>query len=205
MAINKINSKTTPASSSTAPAPAPAPAPAAKPVAKPVTEAPAPAPATTATTATATATTPEVDEIGSKFASLSEALVTVSTAVKDMQALLKTLQKEVAKTAKAASKKTRKTPSAAKRTPSGFAKPTALSKELTDFLKVTAGTQLARTEVTRMLNTYIKEHNLQDASDKRKIKPDAALAKLMKLTDKDVLTYFNLQSHIKHHFVKTAA
>ena len=39
---------------------------------------------------------------------------------------------------------------------------------------------MARTEVTKALTQYIKEHNLQDANDKRTILPDNKLSKLLK-------------------------
>lgn len=89
---------------------------------------------------------------------------------------------------------------------SGFAKPTPLSDELCKFLSVPAGTNMARTDVTRRINDYIKEHNLQDPENKRKINPDAQLATLVTESEDDSpLTYFNLQSRIKHHFLKATA
>ena len=62
---------------------------------------------------------------------------------------------------------------------------------------------MARTEVTRDINTYIRSHNLQDKANGRKINPDNKLASLLKLTDKDELTYFNLQRYMSPHFTKT--
>jgi chromatin remodeling complex protein RSC6 len=59
-----------------------------------------------------------------------------------------------------------------KRAPSGFAKPTEISHELCDFLGKEYGTEMARTEVTKYLTQYIKQHNLQEPADKRKIKPN---------------------------------
>lgn len=186
--------KTTPVAT---PASASAPVPTTKTAAAPVAAPPADDAASTNVDTVA-------DDVAQRFTKFNESLVAITAAVKEMQTLLKTLQKDYAKNVKAASKKGRKNTSGTKRTPSGFAKPTDLSKELTDFLGLPSGTQKARTDVTRMLNEYIKKNNLQNPKDKRKIDPDANLKKLMKLTDKDTLTYFNLQSHIKHHFVKTA-
>ena len=88
----------------------------------------------------------------------------------------------------------------AKRAPSGFAKPSPISQELCDFLGKEAGSELARTEVTKHLTTYIKEHNLQAPEDKRKILPDAKLKKLLKVPKGDEITYFNLQRYLKPHF-----
>jgi chromatin remodeling complex protein RSC6 len=61
---------------------------------------------------------------------------------------------------------------------------------------------MARTEVTREINNYIREHKLQDPKNGRHILADAKLKKLLKLTNKDNLTYFNLQRYMSPHFAK---
>jgi chromatin remodeling complex protein RSC6 len=61
---------------------------------------------------------------------------------------------------------------------------------------------MARTEVTREINTYIRAHNLQDKENGRKINPDTKLATLLKLKKSDELTYFNLQRYMSPHFAK---
>jgi chromatin remodeling complex protein RSC6 len=142
-----------------------------------------------------------------KFVVVLELLQRWATDIKNATALVKTLQKEHQKVQKASVKKPKKTVTSSEgkaRTPSGFAKPTKLSDELCGFLGVPAGSQLARTEVTRVLNEYIKKNNLQDANDKRTIVPDTKLSSILKLQGGDKLTYFNLQTYIKHHFHKDA-
>jgi len=84
--------------------------------------------------------------------------------------------------------------------PSGFAKPGPVSDELRKFLSLAAGELIARTEVTKAINTYCKKHDLQNQSDKRKIIPDAPMRKLLKLGKGDELTFFNLQTYLKVHF-----
>ena len=64
---------------------------------------------------------------------------------------------------------------------------------------------MARTEVTKYLTSYIKDNNLQQPEDKRKINPDKKLSKLLKLTKDDQVTYFNLQKYMKSHFPPTAS
>jgi chromatin remodeling complex protein RSC6 len=64
------------------------------------------------------------------------------------------------------------------------------------------GTEMARTEVTRDINKYIRTNNLQDKENGRKINPDAKLASLLKLKKNDELTYFNLQRYMSPHFAK---
>jgi upstream activation factor subunit UAF30 len=138
-----------------------------------------------------------------KFAVILEKLQAFSNDLKEVISTVKVLQKEHNKLQKQTTKKAKKV-SGGQRTLSGFAKPSLLSDELCDFMGVTRGTSLARTEVTRMINEYIKKNSLQDAEDKRRILPDAKLKKILNLTPEDKLTYFNLQKYMKHHFTKAA-
>jgi chromatin remodeling complex protein RSC6 len=135
----------------------------------------------------------------------------LSNTIKFVQAYVKGVQKEMHKIVKAgaSSKKGRKDRSASdpsiKKAPSGFAKPTELSSELCAFLDVPKGTMLARTDVTRRLNAYIKENNLQVEGDKRNIQPDARMKTILNMNEGDKLTFFNMQSYIKHNFLKTVS
>ena len=61
------------------------------------------------------------------------------------------------------------------------------------------GTKMARTDVTREINKYIRIHDLQDKENKRNINPNDKLSTLLKLSDTDELTYFNLQRYISSH------
>jgi chromatin remodeling complex protein RSC6 len=88
------------------------------------------------------------------------------------------------------------------RKPSGFAKPAQLTGELCAFLGVPDNTLMARTDVTRLITKYVKDNKLHNEADKRTIQPDGKLLKLLAIKEEDKLTYFNLQSHIKHHFIK---
>ncbi len=136
---------------------------------------------------------------------MSAALKEVAQKVKLLERQYKALK---ASTKKKGSRKAPKDPNApapsANAPPSGFAKPTKLSEELCAFLGIAAGTELPRTEVTRQLNAYIKENGLQNPADKRTILPDAKLKKLLSAKDTDKVTYFNLQTFMKPHFVKAA-
>ena len=60
---------------------------------------------------------------------------------------------------------------------------------------------LARTDVTKRINTYIKANNLQNPDNKRIIHPDTKLSKLLN-NGKEEVTYFNLQRYMKVHFPK---
>jgi chromatin remodeling complex protein RSC6 len=70
------------------------------------------------------------------------------------------------------------------------------------FLGVDKGTEMSRTDVTRRINAYVKANNLNDATNKRIIKPDAKLKKILDTKDGEVCSYFSLQKLIKNHFLK---
>ena len=116
-----------------------------------------------------------------------------------VRALQKRSERELKNAQKAGRKRARKT---GNRAPSGFVKPTKISKELAKFLGKPHGTEMARTEVTREINTYIRAHNLQDKQNGRKINPDASLTALLKIKNGEELTYFNLQRYMSPHFAK---
>ena len=86
------------------------------------------------------------------------------------------------------------------RIPISFTTPTRISDELAKFLGKPAGTEMARTEVSRLINTYIRVNNLADPQNGRIINADSKLRKLLRLGKNDELTYFNLQKYMKHHF-----
>jgi len=167
----------------------------------------------------AATTTPVVDEVvdtttdvksqsadvivSERFEQLNQQVVAMTTLLRELQNSIKLAQKELTKVVKTNVKKGKSRASnGAKKTPSGFAKPTKLSDALCVFLGVESGTELARTDVTRRINTYIKEHTLQDEKDKRMIHPDAALGNILSNMDGVPLTFFNMQSKIKHNFIK---
>ena len=91
---------------------------------------------------------------------------------------------------------------AGNRQPSGFVKPTVISKELAAFLGKPVGEKMARTAVTREINAYIREHQLQDKENGRKINADPPLTRLLKVPKNEELTYFNLQKYMSPHFQK---
>ena len=87
---------------------------------------------------------------------------------------------------------------------SGFMKPVAISKELAEFTGWDPKELHSRVDVTKYICNYVRENNLKDSTDGRIIKPDFDLQKLLKTynPDEGVLKYYNLQTHLKHHFPK---
>jgi chromatin remodeling complex protein RSC6 len=94
------------------------------------------------------------------------------------------------------------TPISTNRVPCSFVRPQKISNELAEFLGKPVGTEMARTDVSRLINSYIRVNNLQDPQNGRIINPDTKLRTLLKIDENDELTYFNLQKYMKHHFIK---
>ena len=140
------------------------------------------------------------------FVSLNKTLHDLSTAIALVKSEVKVLEKHVTKELKALDKmNAKKNKNKGNRAPSGFVKPTKISVELADFLSKPHGSLMARTDVTKQMTLYIRTNSLQDKTNGRIILPDTKLKKLLKLTDKDSLTYFNLQKYMSPHFEKTVA
>jgi upstream activation factor subunit UAF30 len=141
----------------------------------------------------------QVDALIAELTSIKSAVTTALGNTREFKKRnereLKTLRKNQAK------KKT----SSGNRKPSGFTKPTGITNELATFLGKPAGIEMARTDVTKEINAYIRTHNLQDKDNGRVIRPDKKLSTLLKLKKDDELTYFNLQRFMSPHFVKAQA
>ena len=141
----------------------------------------------------------------SLFAASHSKLQTLGSALAALRSELRVIERQVERelraARKASEKKRRKN---INRQPSGFVKPTLISNELAAFLGKSNGSEMARTEVTREINAYIRDNKLQDKDNGRRILPDSKLKKLLKLKDDDELTYFNLQRFMSPHF-STAA
>jgi len=178
---------------------APAPAPV---VAQTATPAPvSAAPAVEESVELADGETPLAEQSSEFFAKLQQLGSLLSALKTEYRSMEKKWTRELKVAQKQCSKRKRK---AGNRAPSGFVKPTRISDELAQFLEKPAGTEMARTEVTRDINKYIRTNNLQDKENGRKINPDAKLAGLLKLQKSDELTYFNLQRFMSPHFSKAA-
>lgn len=152
------------------------------------------------------------------LSSLQDTLKAISTelssrmraAVHDAQEAVKAMKREVRD-----SKRRRKVDPAtlspearatweARRANNAFLKMRPLSDELSAFMGLPAKAQKSQTDVTKFIATYVKAHNCFDPKFKRRILPDAKLAKLLRVTDKDEVSYLNLQSYLKVHFLKPA-
>ena len=157
------------------------------------------------------APTPSVEPVSSplsaeliaEFAGWHTQLQQLQTGISALRNGARALEKRATRELKAAHKAQQKRKRrAGNRSPSGFVKPTLISNELAAFLGKDQGTEMARTEVTREINAYIRANNLQDKDNGRKIIPDTKLNKLLKIKKGEELTYFNLQKYMSPHFAK---
>lgn len=142
------------------------------------------------------------DAISNQFNGVLNTLSTFRQSITALQTQIRGLEKTVRKEMKGLQKEAQKNKNKGNRKPSGFAKPTKVSDELCSFMGQESGTEIARTEVTQYLIKYIKNNNLQFIDNKKRIVPDDTLKNLLGVTEKDEVTYFNLQKLMNKHFIK---
>jgi chromatin remodeling complex protein RSC6 len=92
----------------------------------------------------------------------------------------------------------------ARRANNAFLKMRPISDELCTFMGLPSKSQKSQTDVTKFVAQYVKAHSCFDPSFKRRIIPDAKLGKLLRAKDGQEITYLNLQSFLKVHFLKPA-
>ena len=142
----------------------------------------------------------------SKFLELlnnyTERVANVTKELRELASIGKSLEKEFNYVVKQISKQ-KKNRRSENRPLSGFAMPSLLTDELYTFLKIKPGTLVPRKDVTRMINEYITSNSLRDEADKRRIMPNEELKQIFKSDGSEQITYFNLQTYMKHHFIKS--
>lgn len=139
----------------------------------------------------------------------------VSTAVRSLLRDVAEAAKAIKREARDSKRRVRKDPATmspeeratyeARRANNAFLKLRPISDELASFMGLPAKSERSQTDVTKFVATYVKSHSCFDPSFKRRIVPDAKLAKLLRAKDGQEVTYLNLQSFLKVHFLKPAA
>ena len=161
---------------------------------------------TSSSSSSSSSSSPDTSALLSMYADYSNKLQAAHATWTSLRSEFRLLERQTARelknAQKASQKKKRKV---GNRAPSGFVKPTLISNELAGFLGKPEGSEMARTDVTREINKYIRTNNLQDKENGRKINPDKKLTSLLKLKKGDELTYFNLQRYMSPHFAKASA
>jgi chromatin remodeling complex protein RSC6 len=184
---------TTPASAGRKAA-APVPAPVVAPVAVPVVVAPV-------------TEEPEgelnlVAEFNSQVSKVNELRNTVGAVLADMKKLEKRLAREIKKAGRRRRTRAPQVDEAGNplpKKPSVFTKPQKITDALCVFLGKAKGTEMSRSDVTRGIMDYVKKNGL---NAKQVINPDAALRKLLSVTEAENVTILNLQRYLKGHYVK---
>jgi chromatin remodeling complex protein RSC6 len=152
----------------------------------------------------------------SQLAALAEQLKTLSTElstrVRDAVRAVQEAAKSAKREARDSKKKKRRDPATmtpeeskaweARRANNAFLVQRPLTDELCSFMGLKSGEKRSQTEVTKFISEYVKTHSCFDPTFKRRILPNAALAKLLRVSDKEEVTYLNLQSFLKVHFIK---
>jgi len=145
--------------------------------------APVPAPVAAHTEAHTEGGALETSSLSSLFSEFGSKLQTLSSGLSSLRSDFRTLERNVAREMRAAQKVSKRKRKSGNRAPSGFVKPTLISKELAEFLGKPAD-------------------SLQDKENGRKINPDSKLKALLQLKKGEELTYFNLQKYMSPHFAK---
>jgi chromatin remodeling complex protein RSC6 len=143
------------------------------------------------------------DELFKQFDDLICGLNMVKGQINGIQSTLKQLEKDVKKQMKGLKKEAEKNKNKGNRSPSGFAKPSKVTKELCAFMNKSEGSEIARTEVTKAIVSYIKENKLENEANRKIIIPDNKLKFLLGVEDGQELTFFNIQKYMNKHFVKS--
>jgi chromatin remodeling complex protein RSC6 len=144
-----------------------------------------------------------IENICEQFEGIINSLSNFKIQMNSLQQNLKTLEKSVKKQMTGLQKEITKGKNKNKgnRKPSGFAKPSKVTNELCEFMNKKEGTEIARTEVTKALCSYIKEHNLENKDNSKIIYPDIKLKMLLGIEEGEELTYFTIQKFMNKHFI----
>ena len=150
------------------------------------------------------ATTDSLNNIFEQIDTINNSLTLFKMQISTLQQHVKSVKISIKKEFKGELKNKKKDKKKNKRAPSGFAKPTKVTKELCDFMDKPEGSEIARTEVTKALVIYIKKNNLLEQGEnlKNKIVPDQKLQNLLGIEKDELigLTYFNIQKYMNKHF-----
>jgi chromatin remodeling complex protein RSC6 len=145
-----------------------------------------------------------LNSILEQFNNINDSLTLFKMQISTLQQKVRCVEKNVRKEFKNMKKDKLNNKPKIKRAPSGFAKPTKVTKELCDFMEKPEGSEIARTEVTKALVNYIKTNNLLEQSENsnNKIVPDEKLKILLGIKDDELetLNYFNIQKYMNKHF-----
>ena len=85
----------------------------------------------------------------------------------------------------------------------GFNRPQVITEELREFLKLEEGEMISRSNVTKLVNKYVKEHGLKHPDNGRILILDETMNKLLKPPADLQITFLNIQKFLSPHYIKT--
>lgn len=119
--------------------------------------------------------------------------------VEELEKKMEAMTKELQKLKRVNKKQERELNQDKPKRQSAFNKPVPITPTLCKFLGVPDGSLVARSEVTNKVAKYVKDHVLQEESNKRNIICDDNLENLLGVKD---LTWFQLQKYLAPHYIK---
>ena len=148
----------------------------------------------------------EIDPLVEQLNSVTALLEVLNKTSKSLSLEMKTLTKDVNKLRVSKRSKTKKVidPNVPRKI-SALEKPVEITSELSEFLGLTVGEFQSRQFITKEINKYVKEHDIQNPDNRRYILLDSKdegrkLGKLLRDPDQP-LTFFNIQRYLKVHYV----
>lgn len=154
----------------------------------------------------------EVDPMTRQLTSIAELIETLAKTSKSLTLEMKALTKDVNKlrvSKSASGKKQKQKRVVDPDTPhkmGALEKPVPITEELSDFLGLTRGEMYSRQVITKSINKYVKDNDLQNPENRRYIllESEAGLKLKALLRDPDQpLTFFNIQRYLKPHYPKS--
>lgn len=145
------------------------------------------------------------DQLKTILQTLTDQATQTKSLINTVRSVLKDIDRQSKELEKLRNKRSRnKTERTVNALPSGITKPVAISDELAKFLGVTPGTLVPRNEVTKGVSSYVKKNELSDPENKQRFilddRPAAQVLKTLLGNPTDLVTYFNLQRYLKHHY-----
>jgi chromatin remodeling complex protein RSC6 len=144
----------------------------------------------------------DVNPVTEQFGGILNTLSSFRSSITMLQNQVRALEKNVNKQMRQFARESKRNKNKGNRKPSGFAVPTKISKDLCKFMGKKEGAEVARTEVTQYIIKYIKDGDLQWKENRKIIKPDQKLKKLLGVNKNEEVNYFNLQKYMNKHFIK---
>jgi upstream activation factor subunit UAF30 len=127
------------------------------------------------------------------------------TEMKEMFGLLEKRAKKLSHAVEMAIKKEQKNETKAKkeRKPCGFAVSSKVTPEMCEFMGRAEGELISRIEITKFLNKYIKEKDLENPENRQNIIPDEKLWKILgEEARNEKITHFTIQKYLNKHFIR---